>query len=204
MVSAVQFYPGLFQWAMQAKKSSTNFDSGGFETQRVLPDIDSGNLSPLLSDQAKLDAASTGNSASDPLQSVVTGSAIFSPSPNSDASQSADEPFVTPPDRFRGFTTDFPAKEDRSTSFQAEAGAAIQIVNGKPYPNLEAACAEASDVDSISIIELRYNGVRESERPIRLTNKKIVIRAGEGYRTVLIFRGVSSSSWWAPELRAHT
>ena len=63
----------------------------------------------------------------------------------------------------------------------------IQIVNGKSYKSLEAACAEASDLGGNSIIELRYNGLREPELPIRLSNKKIIVRNGEGFRPTIRF-----------------
>ncbi len=67
----------------------------------------------------------------------------------------------------------------------AESLPAIQIKNGKSYASLEAACTEAAEVGST--IELRYNGVREAERPIRLPNKKLIIRAAEGYRPTILF-----------------
>jgi serine/threonine-protein kinase len=58
-------------------------------------------------------------------------------------------------------------------------------VNGKSYVSLEAACTEAAE--NGSIIELSYNGLREPERPIRLPNKKLIIRAGEGFRPTIRF-----------------
>ena len=66
------------------------------------------------------------------------------------------------------------------------AGQVVSILEGKSYGSLEAACAEAKDG---SIIELRYNGRRhESERPIRLANKKnIIVRGGIGFRPTIAF-----------------
>jgi serine/threonine protein kinase len=52
------------------------------------------------------------------------------------------------------------------------------------YTTLAAACAAARNGD---IIELRYTGRRE-ERPIRMANLRVTIRAGEGYQPVIIFR----------------
>ena len=37
------------------------------------------------------------------------------------------------------------------------------------------------------MIELRFDGPRE-EKPIRLANLRVTIRAGEGYRPVIVFR----------------
>jgi serine/threonine-protein kinase len=52
------------------------------------------------------------------------------------------------------------------------------------YSSLAAACAAARDGD---VIELRFNGPRE-ERPVKITNVRVTIRAGEGYRPTLVFR----------------
>ncbi len=67
---------------------------------------------------------------------------------------------------------------------------AVLDTNGEaapsPYPTLEAACNDAKDGD---IIELRYNGRRStSEKPIRIANKKITIRAAKDYRPTITFR----------------
>jgi len=52
------------------------------------------------------------------------------------------------------------------------------------FSSLVAACAVARDGDTI---ELRFNGPRE-ERPLRLANVEVTIRAGSGYQPVLLFR----------------
>jgi len=55
----------------------------------------------------------------------------------------------------------------------------------KPYPTLEAAAAEARDG---AIVELRYNGSRGTdEKPLRVNNKKITIRAARGFRPTVRF-----------------
>lgn len=54
----------------------------------------------------------------------------------------------------------------------------------KPFPTLEAACAQADDGQ---VIELRYNGSREPERPFRIANRKITIRGAKGFRPVVEF-----------------
>ena len=60
-----------------------------------------------------------------------------------------------------------------------------QIAKGEgEFLALSAACDAATNGD---VIELRYNGRRE-ERPIKLANLKVTIRAGEGYRPVVVFR----------------
>ncbi|MEE8450950.1 MAG: protein kinase [Thermoguttaceae bacterium] len=57
------------------------------------------------------------------------------------------------------------------------------IENEGEFTSISAACSAASNND---IIELRYNGRRE-ERPMK-TNLRFTIRAGEGYRPVIVFR----------------
>lgn len=55
----------------------------------------------------------------------------------------------------------------------------------KGFPTLEAAAADARDG---AIIELRYNGSRGSlEKPLRISNKKLTIRAARGYRPAVRF-----------------
>ena len=101
----------------------------------------------------------------------------------------------TPPARPSKISPESLPTEDRAPVVPAENVAAIQIVNGKSYASLEAACTEA--VDAGSIIELRYNGLREPERPIRLVNKKVIIRAGDGYRPTIRFAVTDASAWTA-------
>ncbi|MEN6559006.1 MAG: hypothetical protein ABFC54_12595, partial [Thermoguttaceae bacterium] len=55
------------------------------------------------------------------------------------------------------------------------------------FATLEAACAAASDGDTI---ELRYDGSRE-ERPLKIGNLNLTIRAGDGFRPVVVFRPVN-------------
>ena len=52
------------------------------------------------------------------------------------------------------------------------------------YASLAAAYAAAHNGD---VIELRYDGPRE-ERPVKVSNLRVTIRAGEGYRPVVVFR----------------
>ncbi|MBN2476019.1 MAG: protein kinase [Pirellulales bacterium] len=65
----------------------------------------------------------------------------------------------------------------------------LLIVNGKSegentFPSLAAACSVAADND---VIELRYDGRRE-ERPISMSKLRLTVRAGKGYRPVVVFR----------------
>jgi serine/threonine-protein kinase len=54
-----------------------------------------------------------------------------------------------------------------------------------PYNTLEAAVADAKDGSSI---ELKFNGVRAvSEKPFRISGKRVTIRAGRGYHPVISF-----------------
>jgi eukaryotic-like serine/threonine-protein kinase len=52
------------------------------------------------------------------------------------------------------------------------------------FPTLEAACAAAHNGD---VIELHFDGPQE-ERPIRISNLRLTIRAGEGHHPVVVFR----------------
>jgi hypothetical protein len=52
------------------------------------------------------------------------------------------------------------------------------------YTTLAAAYAAAHDSDEI---ELRYDGPRE-ERPMKMSNMRVTVRAGVGYRPVIVFR----------------
>ncbi len=52
------------------------------------------------------------------------------------------------------------------------------------FATLGAACSAAGDGD---VIELHYNGLRQ-EWPITLANRDVKIRAGDGYRPLIVFR----------------
>jgi eukaryotic-like serine/threonine-protein kinase len=54
----------------------------------------------------------------------------------------------------------------------------------RQFSTLGAACAAARDGD---VIELRFNGPRE-DRPATIANLRLTIRAGEGYRPIVVFR----------------
>jgi len=54
----------------------------------------------------------------------------------------------------------------------------------KPFASLKAACLAAKNND---VIELQFNGLRE-QAPLELTNLKLTIRAGTGYRPTIVFR----------------
>lgn len=57
-------------------------------------------------------------------------------------------------------------------------------VGPQQFATLRAACAAAKNGD---LIELRYDGPRE-ERPIELKNRRLTIRAGDGFQPVVTFR----------------
>jgi serine/threonine-protein kinase len=54
---------------------------------------------------------------------------------------------------------------------------------GNQFATLGAACSAAVNGD---VIELRFNGPRE-EKPIKLANLRVTIRAGEGYHPLIVF-----------------
>jgi serine/threonine-protein kinase len=57
-------------------------------------------------------------------------------------------------------------------------------VGNEQFSTLSAACAAARGGD---IVELRYNGPRE-ERPVKISNQRLTIRAAAGYEPVVVFR----------------
>jgi serine/threonine-protein kinase len=75
------------------------------------------------------------------------------------------------------------------TSPSATDDSAISISDGgevpTPYITLEAAVADAKDGGTI---ELKFNGIRAvSEKPFRISGKRVTIRAGRGYHPVISF-----------------
>jgi serine/threonine-protein kinase len=73
-----------------------------------------------------------------------------------------------------------PASDERPGLLVVGAGAGLP----QHYATLRAACSAAKPGD---VIELRYNG-RHDERPITLSNRRLTIRSGEGYRPIVVFR----------------
>jgi eukaryotic-like serine/threonine-protein kinase len=76
-----------------------------------------------------------------------------------------------------------------SGSAQAARHPAVLIVSAAPkgdnqFSTLAAACAAAHNGD---IVELRFNGPRE-ELPVKISNLRLTIRAGEGHEPVVVFR----------------
>jgi eukaryotic-like serine/threonine-protein kinase len=84
-----------------------------------------------------------------------------------------------------------PAPASQS-SVPAEAGpkrSGLLIVSASPtgddqFSTLAAACAAARNGD---VIELRFDGPRE-DRPLKTSNLRVTIRAGEGRRPIVVFR----------------
>jgi hypothetical protein len=76
-----------------------------------------------------------------------------------------------------------------TTTDAAPSGQRLLVVGDAPGPNhyfsLHAACSEAADGDTI---ELRYSGRRAPERPIEISNIKLAIRAGQGFRPLVAFQ----------------
>lgn len=101
----------------------------------------------------------------------------------------------TPPNNAAGQSMPPDAAGSRSTvpssrtADLAPPSPGVLVVDGagnspSRFATLAAACAQAT---SGSVIELRYNGVRE-ERPLTLNNLKLTLRAGAEYRPVILFR----------------
>jgi serine/threonine-protein kinase len=177
MVCAVQLYFGLSPSRAPDRKSPPVEDMTPIAQSRS-------DVRPSGSGQSRKSSESDLAIPNDPTKSVVKDS-IFNQSPDAIPEvPDVSEDFPIHPPVISTFETS-PVVE-KSPVVPVENLPAIQIVNGKSYPSLEAACTEASDLGN-SIIELRYNGVREPERPIRLTNKRIIVRAVEGYRPIIRF-----------------
>ncbi len=80
-----------------------------------------------------------------------------------------------------------PSTNGNALPGQAKPAALLVVGQGNgenQYATLTAACAAAHDGDEI---ELRFNGPR-LERPIKLSNLRVTVRGGAGYRPVIAFR----------------
>ena len=95
------------------------------------------------------------------------------------------------PDPLTSTGSDGRAGKTNATSAEdgTPSAAVISISDGSEsptsYPTLEAAVADAKDGASI---ELKFNGVRAiSEKPFRISGKRVTIRAGRGYHPVISF-----------------
>jgi serine/threonine protein kinase len=95
------------------------------------------------------------------------------------------------PDTSTAPATDIHAGKTETTAAEGATGPVpeISISDGGESPTvyltLEAAVADAKDGSSI---ELKFNGVRAlSEKPFRISGKRVTIRAGRGYHPVISF-----------------
>lgn len=82
-----------------------------------------------------------------------------------------------------------PPREPAAPESAPRAG--VLVVNpygtaSHEFATLRAACAKAKET-GVDIVELQYNGRRE-EKPLRLDNLKLTIRAAEQYHPVLVFK----------------
>jgi len=194
MVAIVQWNPGLTQRAISQREVASNHVTTPPESQTEVVTPPEESIESPAKSTTKDRATSVIKPDTDPLDPVLPRSTIFRDGNNGPFHPT---PLIDPIGtnlvlRPKGSTTDSTTDDVRTTPVVAESTAAIQIVGGKSYSSLEAACAEAAEVGSI--IELKYNGVREPERPIRLANKKIIIRGADGYRPTIRFAGTDSSS----------
>ena len=185
MVSIVQLAPDFARKATRRTSDATGHVSAtpelptsateGAPTDPRVRDVD----------QTRTDTSKPAKQPDDPERSVVGDSKFFGPLkpavPNPDATA------FKPLERTEDFVPAPLIPELRPSSAAPDSISQIQIVNGKSYPSVEAACAEASDSGNVTVIELSYDGLREPERPIRLSNKKVVIRASEGFRPTIRF-----------------
>ncbi len=190
MVTAVQLYPSLTQKAIKNQPLE-------IESRNRRDDSIEGESSPaqkVASVPSTKEFEATAKPSNDPLKSVRDDFPYLKPAaePNATVTPSTEAVTLIPRDRALTPVPEPAPTEDKATVAPKETVEAIQTLNGKSYASLEAACAEATD--ALTIIELRYNGLREPERPIRLGNKKVIIRAGEGYRPTIRFAVTDASS----------
>jgi serine/threonine protein kinase len=178
LVAGVQYYPTLSR--SQYRSQDVRPASESFEADNQSPQITATEDIPK-----KNDPDPQARPRTSPEASLVEQSKYFANSKNETAPPARNNTFIPTP------LTEFSEASDPVTPLEkvgpiaADPVPAIQIVKGKSYPTLEAACTEAAE--NGSIIELRYNGLRTAERPIRLPNKNITIRAVEGYRPAILF-----------------
>ncbi|MEN6457333.1 MAG: serine/threonine-protein kinase [Thermoguttaceae bacterium] len=90
--------------------------------------------------------------------------------------------YAKPDDRSPGGASRQPA--DVATTALGVLVVCDSPAGANEFSSLGAACSAAQDGD---VIELRFNGSRE-ERPIKVANRQLTIRAGEGYQPVVVFR----------------
>ena len=208
LVVAVQYYPKLTQRAIDQRVASTGpANSESFPPEPPFADHD-----PETVPSPKEEVVQK-KTVEDPNKSLLSDSLL---DPKKQTSPL--EPVLTGPDPFpltigttqqestnpvkRSTTTSAGEKStvDRTAPEKSavENIAPIRIVNGKAYDSLEAACTEAAEAGSI--IELWYTGVRKPERPIRLPNKKLIIRGAAGYRPTITFAPTDLSADGAPHM----
>ena len=185
MVTAVQLFPGLAKWGTVPKKERGG--SSASSTASSTKTFDPADSGTSTTNANKKEVTSRIEPPDNLPKPLTESSQFFGQNSNTDIGPVVPEPINSIAERLSGLSPDLGSKDDKTAASPGPAVAPIQIVNGKSYTSLEAACAEASDTGGITIIELRYNGLREPERPIRLTNKKVVIRAPDGFRPIVRF-----------------
>ena len=188
LVAAVQFYPDFSRIVSPQNTAQNKRDqSDSFPLENDLEQTAS------VAEQQPRVRETTSRSADDPKVSVIPPD-IFNQKTSPSTSEQGTNSFVPIPSTNSSTIQepltilDKPKPSPTTEKVTVPTGElipAIQIKNGKSYASLEAACTEAAEVGST--IELRYNGIREAERPIRLPNKKLIIRAAEGYRPTILF-----------------
>ena len=185
LVAGVQFFPNLTRNAYTPQVNSNT--STGVEP--FVPEINPIEPPNRDSVQKSKVAESGSKPLTNPDFSLVNSSEVFSNTKNEpgvpDAKANSNNGFVPIPLTIGSNSPESALNGDKPATAATEPIPAIKVVNGKSYDSLEAACTEAAEVGCI--IELRYNGIREPERPIRLANKKIIIRAADDFRPTILF-----------------
>jgi serine/threonine-protein kinase len=144
-------------------------------------------------DIASRDRAATANNGPTMVASPAKSSPVENPaaSPRPVASTAAPSPGSTAgaaaPPNVPPSNVPPPVSESRSSGDAKVPGLLVVSQRGDgegEYATLAAALAVARDGD---VVELRYDGQRQ-ERPMKMSNLRITVRAGRGYRPAVVFR----------------
>jgi serine/threonine protein kinase len=166
------------------EKSETANGSTPKDSARQLLPLDFQTMEP----DAAFDAP-----GSSPIPSAANGSATARTETPTTANPTAEKLSSAPalPDTPTAPATDTRAGKTETAAAESATGPVpeISISDGGESPTvyltLEAAVTDAKDGSSI---ELKFNGVRAvSEKPFRISGKKVTIRAGRGYHPVISF-----------------
>ncbi|HET6324101.1 MAG TPA: protein kinase [Planctomycetaceae bacterium] len=159
-----------------AKTSSPKESSGGILDFKILP------AEPdTIFDASPSNLPSGGTPSGPPTARAESPEAAANVKKGSVAPPMPDPPIA--PEGQPGKTDN--TTEDNPTTRAPEISISDGGESPTPYATLESAVADAKDG---STIELKFNGVRAvSEKPFRISGRRVTIKAGRGYHPVISF-----------------